>query len=78
MRWKKGIHLLRRYKKYIYIYIYIGTHLLRRSIFELIIHFAITSLIHTLMKIQLFPRIFDHRVTYQAKEQKMSERHFFT
>jgi hypothetical protein len=28
------------------------------------------------MKMQLFPRIFGHRVTYQAKEQQMPERHF--
>jgi hypothetical protein len=27
------------------------------------------------MKMQLFPRIFDHRVTYQAKEQQMPVRH---
>jgi hypothetical protein len=50
-------------------------HLLSRSIFELT-HFAITSLIHILMKMQLFPRIFGHRVTYQAKEQQMPMRHF--
>jgi hypothetical protein len=37
-----------------------GMHLLRRSIFELI-HFTITSLT-LFMKIQLFPRIFGHRV----------------
>jgi hypothetical protein len=52
-----------------------GKHLLRRSIFELI-HFAITSLIHILMKIRLFPRIFGHRVTNQVKEQQIPVRHF--
>jgi hypothetical protein len=43
-----------------------GIHLLRRSIFKLI-HFVITSLILTLMKIQLFPCISGRRVTYKAK-----------
>jgi hypothetical protein len=54
-----------------------GIQLLRRSIFELI-HFAITSVIHMsiFMKMQIFPRIFGHRVTYQAKEQQMPVRHF--
>jgi hypothetical protein len=28
------------------------------------------------MKMPHFPRIFDHRVTYQAKEQKMPYKHF--
>jgi hypothetical protein len=51
-----------------------GVHLLRRSIFQLI-HFAITSLIHILMKMQLFPSIFG-RVTYQAKERQMPTRRF--
>jgi hypothetical protein len=41
-----------------------------------VIHFAITSLIHILIKMQLFPYIFGHRVTYQAKEQQMPVRHF--
>jgi hypothetical protein len=50
-------------------------HLLRRSIFEPM-HFAITSLIHILMIIRLFPRIFGHRVTYRTKEQRMLARHF--
>jgi hypothetical protein len=50
-------------------------HLFRRSIFVLI-HFAIISLTHILMKMQLFPRTFGHRVTYQAKEQQMPVRHF--
>jgi hypothetical protein len=66
-RHKKGI---------IYTINFLGTHLLRRSIFELI-HFAIISLIHILMKIQLFPRIFGHCVTYQAKEQQIPVRFFF-